>query len=181
MTPTQQQAKEALQQMKFRVEKQNQWDEKHFSDKAIANPDQKGELLEQMATRKQQRVERIAIFSNLLQEAVTATDQVQSMYVGFVSGCNVPDVFALTEDQTELLSADQLITIGYANRWRQQFLELSRQQAIYYAITKGCVYMDQLHAIRNGQPAPSSTKPKTVKITRKWHWLAKGEQPPKAA
>jgi hypothetical protein len=148
MTPTQSKAKQALEQMLFRVQKQNRWDEQQTEAKAKENPKLELLLHSQLGERQQQRLDYIEIFKELLQEAVTATDQVQSMYHGFVSGCDVPDVFAVTEDQSITLSVDQLITIGYAHNWRNYFPELSRQQAIFYAITEGCPHFSCLRAIR---------------------------------
>jgi hypothetical protein len=170
MTPTQEKAEKALQNMRYRLDKATKYDQEKTRQKQQEEPKLAVILDEQLQDRINQRQERINVFSNLLKEAMNATETVNSMYQGFKNACSVADVLNVAEDEMDQMPLNQLIICQHAKVWRAHFPEMSRQHAVYRAITDGNPHNWLLFNTELVEPDPN--RPKTINIKRKWNQLA---------
>jgi hypothetical protein len=151
MTATQRKAAETIKAMKFKVEKQNRWDEQATEQKCKEQPAMAIILQEQLEDRIRQRNEAIDTFYQLLREATKLADWYTGLYQGFRSNCVAKDPLNYTDEELDHMSTDEIIICGHAQQWRSYFPDLTTMQAVCMALIYGCAHANALEHIRTNQ------------------------------
>jgi hypothetical protein len=152
MTQAQTQALETLRQMKFKIEKTNRFDKQQTDQRSAENPSMAVVFQEQLDYRIEQRQAQLLTFHALLKEAVKLADYRTGLYQGFRANSVAKDPLNPTDEELDQMSADEIITSGYAKAWRHYFPDLNRQQAISLALVYGCAHANALEFIRVNKP-----------------------------
>ena len=149
MTEAQNTAYLALNDMRYKTKKTNDWDRKRTEDKCAEQPTNAIILHDQLEYRIEQRNQTLQAFYQLLKEAQTLADHNAGMYKGFRAGCIAKDLLNPTDAELDLMSVDEIIISGYARNWRAYMPDLSLQNAVCLALLNGCPHTELFTHLTN--------------------------------